>query len=116
MILILAKLAGMKSVLAISEWAVDQKTMLRDRLGLRWKRMPCANTYWRSVKRAGGEAIVLVKDNTPATRADLALFFEDEHTDRSTWGSFEQVEKGHGRLERRWVQTSPDLNGWFARD
>ena len=54
--------------------------------------------------------IVLVKDNTPATRADLELFFEDEQADRGTWQSFEQIEKGHGRLQRRQITTSPDLN------
>jgi hypothetical protein len=31
----------------------------------------------RLVKRAEGEVIVFIKDNTPATRADLELFFED---------------------------------------
>ncbi|MFL5704233.1 MAG: transposase family protein [Ktedonobacteraceae bacterium] len=45
MVMVLAKLAGMRSVLAVSEWAADQETMLRSRLGLSWKRMPCANTY-----------------------------------------------------------------------
>lgn len=200
-VMVLAKLAGMSSVLAVSEGAVDQEALLRLRLGLSWKRMPCPNTYhsvlarlesqqvnahlaawfvrqraqarcgeepsrlavepdersvqlavdgkalrgtgeqayggehpqqhlWhvyevetgivleqlpmasktnevgalnpllrevlckgrgittdaaqsyhefpRVVKRAGGEAILIVKDNTPATRADLELFFEEE--------------------------------------
>ena len=66
--------------------------------------------YGRLVKRSGGDVIVFVKDNTPATRADLELFFEDKQADRRTWQSFEQVEKGHGRLERRHILTSPDLN------
>ncbi|MFL5704234.1 MAG: ISAs1 family transposase [Ktedonobacteraceae bacterium] len=70
----------------------------------------------RLVKRAGGEVILIVKDNTPATRADLELFFEDEQAERDTWRSFEQVEKGHGRLERRWITASPDLNGLFLQD
>ncbi len=239
MVLVLAKLAGMSSVLAVSEWAKDQERVLRSGLGLGWKHMPCANTYsyvlarldsqqvnahlaaWfvrqtaksrcgeepsrlaggpseqhvhvaidgkalkgtgeqayggehpqqhllhvyevetgivlqqlpistktnevgalkplltevlckgrvltadaaqsyhefpRLVKRAGGEAILIVKDNTPATRADLALFFEDEQAETQTWRSFDQVEKGHGRLERRWITTSPDLNGLFLQD
>jgi predicted transposase YbfD/YdcC len=238
-ILILAKLAGRRSMSEVSEWVADQEKMLRLSLGLGWKRMPCANTYsyalahldsqqvneqlaaWfvrqvsrqrcgdepsrlvsapseqhvhlaidgktlkstgeqayggehpqqhllhvyevetgivlqqipietktnevgalkprltevlckgriitvdaaqsyhafpRLVKRAGGEAIVLIKDNTPATRTDLELFFEDKQADRSTWKSFAQVEKGHGRLERREIQTSPDLNGLLYRD
>ena len=68
------------------------------------------------VKRAGGEVIVIVKDNTPVTRADLELFFEDLHADRGTWHSFEHIQKGHGRLERRQILTSPDLNDFLYRD
>jgi Transposase DDE domain len=66
--------------------------------------------FGRLVKRAGGDVIVIVKENTPATRADLELFFEDPQADRSTWHSSEQIEKGHGRLERRHILTSPDRN------
>jgi hypothetical protein len=54
----------------------------------------------RLVKRAGGDVVLFIKDNTPATRADLELFFEDEQADRRTWQSFAKSEKGHGRLER----------------
>jgi predicted transposase YbfD/YdcC len=72
--------------------------------------------YGRLVKRAGGDVVVIVKDNTPVTRIDLELFFEDPEADRRTWQSFEVVEKGHGRLERRWIQTSPDLNDFLSRD
>ncbi|WP_233097928.1 hypothetical protein [Dictyobacter vulcani] len=50
------------------------------------------------------------------TREDLELFFEDPHADRSTWHSYEQVEKGHGRLERRHLLTSPDLNELLDRE
>ncbi len=68
------------------------------------------------VHRAGGDVILIVKENTPATRADLELFFEDPQADRQTWQSYEQVEKGHGRLERRHILTSPDLNDYLRRD
>src|SRR5713101_1865311 len=70
--------------------------------------------FWRLVKRAGGEVVLFIKDNTPAAREDLELFFEDEQADRRTWQSFEQIEKGHGRLERRQITTSPDRNRVFA--
>src|SRR2546429_7494660 len=66
--------------------------------------------FGRLVKRAGGDVVLFIKDNTPATRADLELFFEDKQADRRTWQSDEQIEKGHGRLERRHILTSPDLN------
>ena len=236
-VLVLAKLAGMTSVLGASEWITDQEELLREGLGLTWNRMPCANTYsyvlarldsqavnahlaaWlvrkeaesrcgeepsrlaahpsdrhvhlaidgkalkgtgtqayggekpqkhvlhvyevqtgivlhqcpiavehnevstlkpvltevlckgrilttdaaqsyhefgRLVQRAGGDVILIVKDNTPATRADLELFFEDPEADRRTWQAFEQVEKGHGRLERRSILTSPDRGALSA--
>src|SRR2546421_4981816 len=72
--------------------------------------------FGRLVKRAGGEVIIFIKDNTPATRADLELFFEDPEADRRTWQVDEQMEKGHGRLERRQITTSPDLNDYLRRD
>ncbi len=60
--------------------------------------------------------IIFIKNNTPVTRADLELFFEDAEADRRTWQSYEHVEKGHGRLERRSILTSPDLNAYLRRD
>lgn len=231
LVLVWAKLTGMSSVLAVSQWAKDQEKMIRKSVGIGWKRMPCANTYsyvlahlesqqvnahlaaWfvrqmaqhpagasndqhrhlaidgkalkstgeqayggdspqqhllhiyeaetgvvlqqipigtktnevgalkpflaevtckgrvitadaaqsyhemtRLVKRAGGEVILIIKDNTPVARADLELFFEDPQADQHTWHSYTQVEKGHGRLERRWIRCSPDLNGLFFHD
>lgn len=239
MVLVLAKLAGMKSLLGASDWGRDQETRLREQLDLSWKQMPCANTYkyalvrlesepineqfraWlvrkeaesrcgaepsrlaaqseqqavhlaidgkvlkgtgkqvyggekpqrhvlhvyevqtgivlhqrpieekqnevsalkplltevlckgriltadaaqsyhefgRLVKRAGGDVILTIKDNTPVTRADLELFFEDPHADRRTWISYEHVEKGHGRLEKRQLLTTPDLNEYLDRE
>jgi len=232
-VLVLAKLAGMQSLLGASDWAQDQEAFLRKGLQLSWKRMPCANTYSYAlarldsqqvnaalaawcvrkeaegrcaeepsrlvaqaserhvhvavdgkalrgtgkqayggekpqkqvlhvyeaqtgivlqqspiatehnevstlkpfltevlckgriltsdaaqsyhefgplVHRAGGDVVLFIKDNTPLTRADLELFFEDQQADRRSWQSFEQIEKGHGRLERRQITTSPDLN------
>lgn len=239
MVLILAKLAGMKSLLGASDWVRDQAERLREQFQLTWERMPCANTYkyalarldsqqvnehfrdWllrqaaesrcgdepsrlamqadqqavhvaidgkvlkgtgkqvyggekpqkhilhiyevqtgivlhqcpiaekqnevsalkplltevlckgriltadaaqsyhefgRLVKRAGGDVILIIKDNTPATRADLELFFEDPRADRSTWHSYEHIEKGHGRIERRHLLTTPDLNEYLDRE
>lgn len=60
--------------------------------------------------------LLIIKGNTPVTRADLELFFEDPQADRSTWRSFTQIEKGHGCLERRSSTTRPDLNGLFFKD
>ncbi len=44
-VLVIAKLAGMRSLLGASEWIKHQEEMLRKDLQLTWKRMPCANTY-----------------------------------------------------------------------
>ncbi len=62
------------------------------------------------IRQLQGDYIVLVKDNQPTVRQDLEDFFEDPQPDRPTWQSDIQVEKGHGRLERRQIWTSPDLN------
>jgi hypothetical protein len=43
-------------------------------------------------------------------------FFEDPPADRRRWQCYEQVEKGHGQLERRHIWTSPDMNDWFAKE
>jgi hypothetical protein len=45
LLLVLAKLAGMKSLLGASEWIEHQEELLREILPLPWKRMPCTNTY-----------------------------------------------------------------------
>ncbi|HET8843289.1 MAG TPA: ISAs1 family transposase [Ktedonobacteraceae bacterium] len=230
-VVVWAKLAGMQSLLAVSEWAKAQEAVIRASVGLGWKRLPCPNTYsyvlarlesqlvnahvaawfvrqmtsapsgesderhlhlaidgkalkstgeqayggdhpqqhllhlyevetgvvlqqipigsktnevgalkpWltevtckgrvitvdaaqsypelpRAIKRAGGEVILLIKDNTPRALSDLELFFEDPQADRRTWRSYSQFGKGHGRLERRSILASPDLNGLFFRD
>jgi predicted transposase YbfD/YdcC len=235
-VLVLAKLAGMKNLLGASEWVKHQEEVLREGLQLSWKRMPCANTYsyvlarlkrqevnatlaaWfvrqvaagrkkeepgqgksaahehlaidgkalkgtgqqayggeeahqhvlhvyevqtgivlaqcpigekrnevsalkplltellckgrvltadaaqsyhefgRLVQRAGGDVIVIIKDNTPVARADLELFFDDPQADKRTWQSYTQVEKGHGRLERRTILPSPDLHDFLSQD
>src|SRR6266700_8325063 len=44
-VLVMAKLAGMKSLLGASDWVRDQQTRLCEQLKLSWRRMPCANTY-----------------------------------------------------------------------
>lgn len=44
-VLVVAKLAGMTSVLGASDWMKDQAAQLCAGLHLSWKWMPCANTY-----------------------------------------------------------------------
>ena len=52
-VLVLAKLAGMKSLLGASDWIQDQEVLLREGLHLTWKRMPCANTYSSATSTSG---------------------------------------------------------------
>jgi len=60
--------------------------------------------------------MVIIKDTTPVTRADWEPFFEDPEADRWTWQSYEQMEKGHGRTEKRTLLTTPDLNEYLDRE
>ena len=55
-VLVLAKLAGMQSLLGASEWIADQEALLRKGLHLSWKRMPCANTYSYAASAPGQKA------------------------------------------------------------
>jgi hypothetical protein len=106
-VMVLAKRAGRSSLLAVSEWGKDQETMIRTNLGFNevgvlkplLTEIVClgrvitadaaqsSHEMTRLLKRAGGEVILIIKDNTPLARADLELFFEDEQADRSTWQS-----------------------------
>src|SRR5260221_3125923 len=57
MVLIMAKLAGMKSLLGASDWVRDQEKRLRACLELSWKRMPCATTYKYALSRLDSQQI-----------------------------------------------------------
>ncbi len=55
--LVLAKLAGMQSLLGASDWIQDQEHLLRQGLQLSWKRMPCANTYSYALARLDSQQV-----------------------------------------------------------
>lgn len=57
MVLVLAKLAGMQSLLGASDWIADQEQLLRQGLQLSWKRMPCANTYSYALARLDSQQV-----------------------------------------------------------
>ena len=52
-VLVLAKLAGMQSLLGASDWIADQAALVREGLHLSSKRMPCANTYSYAASATG---------------------------------------------------------------
>ncbi len=56
-VLVLAKLAGMKSLLGASEWARDQQKRLCQQLKLCWRQMPCANTYKYALARLESQQV-----------------------------------------------------------
>ena len=56
-VLVMAKLAGMKSLLGASDWARDQQQRLCEQLHLSWKRMPCANTYKYALQRLDSQHV-----------------------------------------------------------
>jgi hypothetical protein len=64
----------------------------------------------------GGFYDIPIKDNHPAVRQDLILFFEDKGIDQSEFHSYKETNKGHGRLETREIWTSTQMNGFFAKD
>ena len=55
-VLVLAKLAGMQSLVGASDWVRDQEAFLREGLQLPWKRMPCAHTYSYALARLDRKA------------------------------------------------------------
>lgn len=66
------------------------------------------------IDQLGGKYLFFFKDNHPTAHEDLALYFEDPETAHSTWGSYSQTEKGHGRRTTRTVHTTTEMNDWFA--
>lgn len=49
----------------------------------------------------GGYYLTVVKKNQPQLYQDLVDFFEDTDDEQEEWQYSRQVQKGHGRLERR---------------
>src|SRR6266487_4560823 len=80
-VLVRATLAGMKSVLGASDWAKDQQALLRQRLQLSWKHMPCANTYSYALARLDSQQV-----NTT-----LAAWFVRKETRSPVWRGTEPI-------------------------
>jgi predicted transposase YbfD/YdcC len=67
-----------------------------------------------TVTRWKGDYILVVKDNQPTLAEDLRLFFEAPPFDCHDWRSTTSQNKGHGRLERRPLTATTDLNAFLA--
>ena len=76
-------------------------------------------TQWsvcQEVIASGGEYLFFVKGNQPTLQQDASLFFREPPLDCLDWRTASTTNKGHGRLENRFITVSTELNDFFARD
>ena len=60
----------------------------------------------------GGYYLTIVKKNQPQLYEDLLDFFADPEAQQQEWQYAKSVQKGHGRLERRELWASTQMNEW----
>jgi predicted transposase YbfD/YdcC len=72
--------------------------------------------FCQQVIAAGGDYLLVVKLNQPTLYEDVSLFFQDPPADCRDWRTASTCNKGHGRLENRWLWASTELNDFLARD
>lgn len=73
------------------------------------QRACCAN-----ITRFGGDYVLFAKANQPTLEEDLRLFFSEPPPDCRDWRQAQTWNKGHGRLERRELIASTELNEFLA--
>lgn len=73
-------------------------------------------TCCAAIHRFGGYYVLLAKANQPTLEEDLRLFFAEPPVDCRDWRQARICSKGHGRLERRELVASTELNEWLASD
>lgn len=66
------------------------------------------------ITRFGGDAILFAKANQPTLEEDLRLFFAEPPPDCRDWRQAHTCSKRHGRLERRELIASTELNQFLA--
>ena len=66
--------------------------------------------------RDEGDYLLIAKNNQATLHEDLALFLDDPEADRSCWQTASTCNKGHGRLEKRTLVATTELNDFLARD
>jgi predicted transposase YbfD/YdcC len=72
------------------------------------------HTFCTCVRRWKGHFVLIAKDNQACLRQDLELFFSEPPPDCRDWRTAHTVDKGHGRLERREIVVSTELNEFLA--
>src|SRR6266849_8241786 len=78
--------------------------------------MPTQKKWCRQVMRAGGHYVLIAKQNQATLHEDLAWYLDDPEADRTSWHTASTGNTGHGRLEKRTLVATTDLNGFLARD
>ncbi len=63
-----------------------------------------------AITRFSGQYVLLAKANQPTLEEDLRLFFTEPPPDCRDWRQAHTWNKGHGRLERRGLIASTELN------
>ena len=70
----------------------------------------------QTIVDGGGDYVMIVKNNHPRMREDIETLFADPDPDALkvfVEGCAEAMARGHGRLEKRTLQTSSALNGYL---
>lgn len=68
----------------------------------------------RTIVEQEGDYVMIVKDNQPTLRADLATLFAEPGSGDFVEDQVTTVEKGHGRLEQRTLKSSTALNDFIT--
>jgi predicted transposase YbfD/YdcC len=68
----------------------------------------------QQIVAAGGDYVMLVKDNQPQLREDIETVFALPPITGETRTVAQTVDGGHGRIEQRWLETSDVLVGYSA--
>lgn len=72
----------------------------------------------RQIRQQGGDYLMAVKENQPGLLAAIETLFADPPwlADERTREYRQQrtIDKGHGRLETRWLEASPSLNAYLS--
>ena len=76
--------------------------------------MHTQRTCCADIHRFGGYYVLLAKANQPTLEEELRLFFTEPPVDCRDWRQARTCSKGHGRLERRELVASTELNEWLA--
>jgi predicted transposase YbfD/YdcC len=84
--------------------------------------MGCQTAIAQTIVDGGGNYFLAVKDNQPKLHEDIIKVFSEadnerqrslDELDRPAISTFEEIDKGHGRLEKRTVALCHDLN-WLT--